>query len=188
MRKIIAFVGKAGAGKDTIAAEVCARLTNAHNIVSCTTRPKRDYEVDGVHYHFITGEQFAEKVLAGDMLEATCFNDWFYGTMKSDLMDGWNVGVFNPEGWESLNRNLDDDIQAFGFYVMASDKTRLLRQLNREESPDVHEILRRFKADIEDFDGIEDELPPMTPLWNESQTDLQHVVDEVLRWAQEHNV
>ena len=37
------------------------------------------------------------------------------------------------------------------YYVTAKDKTRLLRQLNREENPNVDEIIRRYKTDKEDF-------------------------------------
>ena len=60
-------------------------LDNTKGIVSCTTRPPRDYEVDGVDYHFLTPDQFAEKVLDGSMLEAASFNGWFYGTAISEL-------------------------------------------------------------------------------------------------------
>lgn len=186
MKRVLAFVGPAGAGKDTVAKLIHEALPGSHMIVSCTTRPPRDYEVDGVDYHFISGEEFAEKVLANDMLEATCFNDWFYGTMASDLIDGWNIGVFNPEGWESLNQMKSPDLHVYGFYVSAKDKTRLLRQLNREENPDVHEIIRRFKADEEDFANLA-ELPPLYWLVNEDEDDLQDIVYEVTLWAQEHN-
>ena len=44
-----------------------------------------------------------------------------------------------------------DDIDLEIIYVKASDKTRLLRQLNREEEPNVHEIVRRFYTDEADF-------------------------------------
>ena len=42
--------------------------------------------------------------------------------------------------------------------VIAEDKTRLLRQLNREKWPDVREIVRRFNADWLDFEGIENDF------------------------------
>lgn len=187
MKRVMAFIGPAGAGKDTIAAMVHKALPGSHMIVSCTTRPRRDYEIDGVHYHFITGEAFAEKVLNNDMLEATCFNDWFYGTMKSDLKDGWNIGVFNPEGWISLWNMQDKDLKTYGFYVSSKAKTRLLRQLNREEDPDINEIIRRYKADAEDFANMAEELPPMYVVENETMDDLQDIVSEITLWAQEHN-
>ena len=57
--------------------------------------------------------------------------------------------VFNPTGLKSLAAQ--EDIILKIVYVKASDKTRLLRQLNREEEPNVHEIVRRFYTDETDF-------------------------------------
>ena len=84
------------------------------------------------------------------MLEATYFNDQFYGTSYESLRsDAINVGVFNPTGIESLLTHKDVEVEIF--YIEASAKTRLIRQLNRENNPDVEEIIRRYKADEEDF-------------------------------------
>ena len=96
--KIIALFGPSGSGKDTLA-KILAERKDINEIVSCTTRPMRDYEKDGVDYHFLTNEDFAKKVLDGSMLEATSFRDWFYGTPIDSLKeDKINVGVFNIQG------------------------------------------------------------------------------------------
>lgn len=73
--KVIALFGKSGAGKDTIQKELLKYIDNSQGIVSNTTRPKRDYEKDGIDYHFLSVEDFAKKVLNGEMLEATNFNN-----------------------------------------------------------------------------------------------------------------
>ena len=89
------------------------------------------------------------------MLEATEFNDWYYGTDRESLtIDKINIGVFNPEGVRCLQE--DDNIELYVFYVRAAGKQRLLRQLNREENPDVDEIIRRYKTDTQDFSYLED--------------------------------
>ena len=171
--KMIILVGKAGSGKDTILRELVKNNPYLHEIVSCTTRPPREGEVDGVNYHFLSGEEFAEKVLNNEMLEATCFNDWFYGTGYQSLDENKiNVGVFNPTGVESIlaYKNIDAHI----FFIDATDKNRLIRQLNREENPDVDEIIRRYKADMIDFEFLEFkhiELP------NNTKEDLLFNVD-----------
>lgn len=144
--KIIALVGKAGAGKDYLMKEY-AEIHNYHIIVSSTTRPKRDYEVEGVDYHFLTEQEFA----ATRFLEIASFNGWHYGTRWKDLDPTCtNIGVFNPTGLKSLAAQ-EDDIDLEIVYVKASAKTRLLRQLHREEYPDVYEIIRRFGTDEADF-------------------------------------
>ena len=53
MYKVIALIGEAGSGKDTIMQGILIRCpTQFHEIISCTTRPIREGEKDGVNYHF----------------------------------------------------------------------------------------------------------------------------------------
>lgn len=173
--KIIAICGKAGSGKDTILQRVVAACPQLHEIVSCTTRPMREGEADGINYFYLTGEQFGEKVLRGEMLEATCFNDWFYGTSYDSLRsDCVNIAVLNPEGIDSIAAH--KNIEMVVFYVEAKDKTRLLRQLNRETDPDVYEIIRRFRADELDFEDLDFHHNVLT---NETKEDLDYNVQVV---------
>lgn len=152
--KIIALYGESGAGKDTIQDWLVKQHpTEAHKIVSCTTRPPRDYEENGKDYYFIDTETFAKKLLNGDMLEATTFNNWGYGTPIDCLeKDKINIGVFNIAGIDCLLQDPRLDVAVV--YVKASAKERLIRVLNREEKPDCGEICRRFLADIKDFSDI----------------------------------
>lgn len=149
--KVIALFGKSGAGKDTIQKWIMKHYPHRFNsIVSCTTRPPRDGEVDGKDYFFLTNEQFAEKILDLSMLEATEFRGWYYGTSVDQLdTNKINIGVFNIAGIEALLE--DKRLDIFPVLVDASDKTRLLRALKREENPDCAEICRRFKTDSDDF-------------------------------------
>ena len=80
MYKIIAIMGEAGTGKDSLMQEILKLQPEFHEIISCTTRPKRQGEVEGVNYYYYTPEQFGDRVLHDEMLECTVFNDWFYGT------------------------------------------------------------------------------------------------------------
>lgn len=156
MIKVIALMGKAGSGKDTILTTLTHQYPNEYNeIISCTTRPPREGEVNGVNYHFLTLHEFTQKEINNDMLETTVFNNWHYGTALSSLStDKVNVGVFNPAGVRSLLQNKLIDLTVY--YIWASDKERLIRQLSREQEPDVHEIIRRFATDEADFSNLND--------------------------------
>ena len=128
-----------------------------------------------------------QKVLNGDMLEATYFNEWHYGTMASSLKEGVNIGVFNPEGFDCLTSSPLEDVIIYGYYIDCSDKERMLRQLNREDKPNVSEICRRYFADEEDFNEeiIRDFIlhRNMCKYRNEKESDKQDIV-----WAIEDDI
>lgn len=152
--KIIALFGKSGAGKDAIQKWMVSNIPNTKGIVSCTTRPPRDNEVDGVDYHFIDLPVFTQMVIDGKMLEAIEFNNWFYGTAINSLnINKINIGVFNITGIECLLQ--DSRLEVLPVYIVANDKERLLRSLSREDLPDCKEICRRFLADEKDFADID---------------------------------
>ena len=180
MYKIVALMGEAGSGKDRTLKEVLKAAPHFNEIVSCTTRPPRFGEQHGVNYYFYTLKEFEEKVNNNDMLEHTVFNNWCYGTSIESLKeDSVNVGVFNPAGVRSLLAR--DDCDVLVFRICANDKTRLLRQLNREANPDVREVVRRFQADYDDFDNIEFRT---IPLPNDYKDDLMWNTREILNQTQ----
>lgn len=161
MYNIIAVMGESGAGKDSMLQMVLEALSqmgknaDVHEIVSCTSRPMREGEAHGINYYYYRPDIFEQKIMDDEMLEFTRFNNWWYGTSYDSVRsDGVvNIGVFNPGGVRQLLDRDDCDITVF--WVRAADKTRLLRQLNREDNPDVKEIVRRFNADSEDFTDID---------------------------------
>lgn len=131
-----------------------------NEIVSCTTRPPREGELDTVNYFFLTQDEFLDRMYDGRMLEVTNFRGWSYGTSIDGLKeDTINVGVFNPAGIDKIT-SLEDIVDPYVILVTCDDKTRLLRQLNREEHPDVQEIIRRFGTDEEDFQDVIKDFSP----------------------------
>lgn len=152
--KVIALFGPAGSGKDYLLHEITNIFTNLHEIVSCTTRPKRQGEKNGINYHFLTEEEFHQYEYNGDMLESVCFNNWWYGTLINSLNENYiNIGVFNPEGIRSLLE--DSRLEVYPIAITAKAKTRLMRQLLREDNPNIREIFRRYEADEKDFSFID---------------------------------
>lgn len=151
--KIIALFGKSGAGKNTLQRWMADNLSDINEIISCTTRPKRENEIDGLNYHFITEDDFIDKINKNLMLETASFRGWFYGTSLNELdKSKINVGVFNIQGIISLLEN--PNLQVLPVYIKAYDMTRLKRCLGRERNPDCKEICRRFLTDEEDFQNI----------------------------------
>ena len=177
MYKIIALCGKSGAGKDSLMMAIFSHLEKYLNpIISHTTRPKREKEIADKSYHFVSEDEFLTLIDENKMLETTSFNNWYYGTSIDSLSnDKINIGVFNPDGIMSLLE--DDRIELEIYYITAKGKTRLIRQLNREENPNVDEIIRRYSADeiqFQKMNNIECNI-----MVNETFGDYTTIVDSI---------
>lgn len=86
--KLIIFCAPSGSGKSTLVQWLMAEhpeLRLAFSI-SCTSRPPRGTERDGVEYFFLTPEDFKQKIANGEFLEyEEVYQDRFYGTLKSQV-------------------------------------------------------------------------------------------------------
>lgn len=84
--KLVIVVGPSGVGKGTIVRELRSRYPEIWFSISATTRLPRPGELDGVHYHFITDEEFLALEQSGGMLEtAEVFGLNRYGTMAAPV-------------------------------------------------------------------------------------------------------
>lgn len=79
--------GPSGAGKGTVCRRLVEKRGDVFLSVSATTRAPREGETDGVHYHFISEEDFKERIAAGGMLEHAVFCGNYYGTPKQAVDD-----------------------------------------------------------------------------------------------------
>lgn len=83
--------GPSGSGKTTLCR--CAEAAGLTGYsISCTTRAPRPGEQDGVDYHFLTPEVFAEKVQNGEFLEYATVHGNSYGTLKADIIELLQAG------------------------------------------------------------------------------------------------
>lgn len=149
---MLVLLGKTAVGKDTILKEITK--LGLKPVVSYTTRPMREGEVDGVNYHFIDKSQFRRMKLQGFFAETTSYNvatgeTWYYGTLLKDLNDD-SVVILNPEGLRTLKEN--KDLNIVSFLITAKDETLRNRLEKRGDNP--KEAERRLEADRNDFKDI----------------------------------
>ena len=149
--RVILIVGPSGSGKDTLAKAISENNPKFNYVVTATTRPIRENEVDGINYHFLTEVEFERE----NFVEKTVFNGWRYGTPFFSLSSAAiNIIVCNPAGMKSLlNHSMIDVLHVY--MLKTEDKIRMERQLHRETNPNVGEIIRRWSADWEDFSNLD---------------------------------
>lgn len=80
--KIFVVSAPSGAGKTTIVKNVLSNLPELNFSISITTRKKREDEIDGVDYHFISEDDFLKRIKKNDFIEWEKFYDYYYGTPK----------------------------------------------------------------------------------------------------------
>ena len=147
---ILVLMGKTASGKDSIAKELY-RNYQLRKILTYTTRPPRQGELDGVDYHFISNSEFQKGIKYDAFVEwksyRTVEGEWFYGTARKDILkDG--VLILTPQGVKDLYQNSNQIIRTV--YIKASEDVIMQRLVARRDNP--VEAKRRLEHDNLDFD------------------------------------
>lgn len=168
---IVLISGPSGVGKGTILKELIANKDlNLTFSISMTTRAKREKEVHGEHYFFVSHEEFAANLKRDNFLEHATFVGNSYGTPKdyvfSLLNEGKNVLIeIEVKGAKTLISKVDPE-DIISFYIMPPSVDALIHRLKHRGTEDDATIMRRaeqFKEEIKykdqyDYAVINDDL------------------------------
>jgi guanylate kinase len=121
--------------------------------VSATTREPRPGEVDGIAYHFLTGEEFERRVQAGEFAEYAVYNGNRYGTLTSELvkvMHGGQHAVLDIEviGARQVRARFPDAVLVFVVPPSGAELAKRLRGRGTEQESAVAGRLRRAIDEI----------------------------------------
>ena len=156
---MIILIGKAGTGKTSVADELFKR--GYYRIVTCTTRPIRKGEQEGIDYFFLTEEQFAKFEWAAYFAEVRKYNTtqgiWKYGSPKVELLSATDkdVIILTPDGVRAIIPFLKEHMIDYTVVMIDSDDD-VIRQRMYNRGDDEAEINRRIESDKEDFKDIAD--------------------------------
>jgi guanylate kinase len=106
MNKIIIISGNSGAGKTTIAKKIVEQIPNIKKILTCTTRQKRQSEVQGIDYNFVSEEQFKEWIKNDELNEYEKYAGSYYGSLRKDVLElihSNSIPLFVVESKGALN-------------------------------------------------------------------------------------
>lgn len=147
MEKGLLFVvsAPAGCGKDTILEQLFKVTENVGYSVSATSRAPREGEVDGVHYHFCTREQFEQMIKNEEVLEYTEYCGNYYGTPRKAVEDMLNAGKdvilkIEVEGAMNIKRLFPECCLVF---ILPPSMQELERRLRKRGTETEEKIIER---------------------------------------------
>jgi guanylate kinase len=162
--QLVIISGPSGVGKDTII-EAMRRLPTAtayHYVVTCTTRPPRPGEVDGIHYRFLTLEAFAALRDEDGFLEwAEVHGNW-YGTprdsVRAALAAGRDVVLkIDVQGAETVKKKVPEALLIFLVPPSMQELFRRLRSRATESADELEVRQRNAAIELarrEDYDHV----------------------------------
>ena len=155
LKTIICIVGKTGTGKDTIAKFLYEEY-GIESICSYTTRPKRDYETDGIEHYFIDKEKMKylkdnEHIIAYTINDKTGIE--YCATAESINADKI-VYIINPDGIVYLKKNLPEGFALKIIYCDLDEKIIEDRVIARGDNIDI--FRERLSSERVEFDTFRD--------------------------------
>jgi guanylate kinase len=146
---LIVISGPSGVGKDTLIERLLELDPNLRYSVSCTTRPPRPGEVDGVDYSFVSRERFQQLIDEGAFLERATYNGNLYGTLIERVERERDAGhdvvlKIEVQGAEQVRAKAPDGV--FIFIVPPSVDELVRRQVKRNTETSQDMTARRMIA------------------------------------------
>jgi guanylate kinase len=157
MKKAIFIIsGPSGSGKTTLIKHVLHTFPDEIGIsISCTTRPQRIHELDGIDYHFIPQERFITLIKNDEFLEYTeCYGNR-YGTLKSsvnNLLQNKRICIMDVEysgAGKILSQQFAPTITKIGILILPPSISALKNRLLNRKSETITSLNRRV---TESFD------------------------------------
>jgi guanylate kinase len=145
--------GPSGAGKGTLIELVLPRFAELALAVSATTRAQRPGEEDGVHYWFLSGDEFDRRVAAGEFLEWVDYVGNRYGTLNSEIDRLREAGKaplleLETDGALRVKRRVENAATIF-VTAPVEELERRLRERATESSGAISERLETAKHQLE---------------------------------------
>lgn len=159
---LILFSGPSGVGKDTVLEVVLDKNKELQKSISLTTREKRDNEIDGKDYYFISSSDFEDMINNNEVLEFAKYGKNFYGTPKAPI-DKWLsegktiILKIEVQGAQKIKELYSDAVGIFIMPPSIEELEKRLRFRGTESEDDIQRRLDIAKTEMEksaDYDYL----------------------------------
>lgn len=153
--KLFVISGPSGVGKSTILKELLQRQEDIYFSVSATTRKPRPGEVDGVHYHFHTSEDFQQLIEEEALLEWAEYVGNFYGTPAKYVDEAMEAGrnVILDIEVQGAGKVAEKRPEAVRIFIAPPSWQELERRLTDRGTDEPEKIQKRLERAREEFDS-----------------------------------
>ena len=148
MTTVFIISAPSGSGKSTLVSRLMKNVDNLMFSISYTTRPPRGNERDGESYHFISREEFQERIARDEFLEYACVFGHYYGTHRSVLDQACALGKdlvldIDVQGARQLKSKIPEAVSVF---ILAPSRS-VLEQRLRVRGEDSEAVIERRLRD-----------------------------------------
>lgn len=153
---LIVISGPSGAGKGTICKALLDKRKDIEVSVSATTRQPRAGEVDGVNYHFLTKEQFVEKVEKDGFLEYAEVYGNYYGTPKSNVDEILDAGrnVILEIDIQGALKVKEKATEGVFIFILPPSMEELKQRIIKRGSETPESLMTRFKSAYQEINYV----------------------------------
>ena len=151
---LLVISGPSGTGKGTLASMLLENDSSFSFSVSVTTRQKRDYEIEGVHYFFISEAEYDKLIEEDAFLEHATVHGNRYGTLKSQvsklMSEGKNVILdIDPQGARQVMARRKDCVSIFMLPPSYEDLRVRLHTRNTDDPLEIERRLGNARGEID---------------------------------------
>ena len=180
MAAVFVITGPSGVGKGTLIRTLLERIPELELSVSATTRAPRPGEEDGVHYHFLSDDEFERRAQAGDFVEHASYSGRRYGTLRSELERRSGAGVpvvleIEVEGARQVARTMPEAVRIF---IAPPSEEALRTRLIGRGTDDPEQVEARLLTAREEL-GAQGEFPHVVV--NDRLDDAVAALEELVR-------
>ena len=152
--------GTSGSGKDSVVRELAKRMQESgspvHFVVTATTRPRRQTEVEGKDYFFVSRREFEDMIAKDELLEYATVYDQYKGIPKSQVREALSSGKdvvmrLDVQGAATIRKLAPEAVLIF---ITAPSEQELTERLGRRQTESAEQMQIRLETALQEMRRI----------------------------------